>query len=507
MFPFSKSFLIAVLVGAAAIGVVASGAALLAQNPVQAPFAVAHSTPPNHVEMPRNYVELPEPTALEELSSAFENVASMVKPSVVSISATKKVQAARWDLGPFRSQPFGDFFGHPFFDQLTKPQPPTEGYVQQGAGTGFIVSTDGHIITNHHVIRDADEVTIKLSSGETHPAEVVGADPKTDLAVLKIEASDLVPAKLGGSADLRVGHWVVAAGNPFGLSSTITAGIVSAIGRSRVGIADYEDFIQTDAAINPGNSGGPLVNLRGEVVGVNTAIFTKSGGYMGIGLAIPIDMARSIMDNLIEHGRVVRGWLGVNIQDLNPGLARSFGFDETKGALVADVVDNTPAEQAGLERGDIITRIRDEQVTDVSSFRLRIAQTDPGTVVPLEVFRDGERRTVDVEIGEMPEEHVAIGQANSGADLGLTVQTLTSGLAHRLGYEGALQGAVVTQIVPGGLAARAGLRVKDVILEVDGKRIENEQEFERSVSSRDLGAGVRLDVRRGSGRLFLFLQR
>ncbi|MFQ5505013.1 MAG: trypsin-like peptidase domain-containing protein, partial [Planctomycetota bacterium] len=279
--------------------------------------------------------------ALEELSSAFARVADRIKPSVVSITSVRRVTAARLGGGPFQSQPFEEFFGHRFFEQFLNPRPPDKGYVQQGMGTGFVVTKEGHIITNYHVVRDSDEVTVKLSTGKSYEAEVVGADQKTDLAVIKVQADrDLVPAALGSSEELRVGYWVIAAGNPFGLSSTITAGIVSAVGRTHVGIADYEDFIQTDAAINPGNSGGPLVNLRGEVVGVNTAIFTKSGGYMGIGLAIPVDMAKTIMKSLIDKGRVVRGWIGVNIQNLNEGLARSFGYDSADGGVLPAHRDN-----------------------------------------------------------------------------------------------------------------------------------------------------------------------
>lgn len=452
-----------------------------------------------------------EPAAnsiLDELSNVFERIAREIKPSVVSVVSSKRVQSTPWDAGPSQKDLFEDFFGHRFFDRFTQPDPPAQDYVQQGLGTGFIVSTDGHILTNYHVVRDADEISVKLMAGRSYKARVVGEDPKTDLAVLKIPASDdLVPATLGSSSDLRAGHWVAAIGNPFGLTATITAGIVSAVGRNQVGIADYEDLIQTDAAINPGNSGGPLMNLRGEVVGVNTALLTKTGGYMGIGLAIPIDMAKSIKDSLISHGRVIRGWLGINIQDLTEGLATSFGFEGTEGVIVADVVEGGPAEEAGLQRGDIITRIMEKPVGQVSALRLLVARLAPGSKVSLEVFRSAKHKTLEVTIGELPEDHQAADKPPLTSDMGLVVQTLTPSIAKSLGHEDQLQGVVVTKVVPLGAAARAGLRVRDVILAVDEEPVRNKVDFDRALSNRKLEAGARLDIRRGRARLFVFLQR
>lgn len=485
----------------------------IAQSQPRAPMAWSQYGPLAHSYVVPPYQALPQTNsstvadtgALEELSNAFAAVAEKIKPSVVSITSAKRVTTARWGVSPFKGHPLREFFGPQSFPDGANPK--SDGFVQQGSGTGFVVNKDGHIITNHHVVRDADEVTVKMASGKTYRAEVVGADSKTDLAVLKIEgARDLVPAPLGSSGNLRVGHWVVAAGNPFGLSSTITAGIVSAVGRTQVGIAEYEDFIQTDAAINPGNSGGPLVNLKGEVVGVNTAILTRSGGYMGVGLAIPVDMAKTIMDSLIEHGRVVRGWLGVNIQDLNDGLAKSFGYEHTAGALVSDVVDGAPAAAAGLKRGDIITHLAGVPVKDVATLRLHVARTKPGTKVPVKLFRDQARRTVEVQIGELPEEATASAKALARTDLNMSVQSLTPVLARRLGYEDALQGVVVTKVAPLGFAARAGLRPNDVIIGVGGQPVSDERDFKRAIGEQDLESGVRLDVRRGSARLFLFLQ-
>lgn len=455
-----------------------------------------------------NYVEPHETSAVDELSSAFARVADVIKPSVVSVSVAKKARAARRLPTPFHGHPLSDLFGYQFFFGHPPPAGDDErDLIERGTGTGFVVDRAGHVITNYHVVRDADEVTIALPDGERCTAEVVGVDPKTDLAVLKVEGDyDLAPAKLGNSTSLRVGHWVVAAGNPFGLSSTITAGIVSAVGRTQLGVADYEDFIQTDAAINPGNSGGPLVNLRGEVVGVNTAIFTKSGGYMGVGLAIPIDLAKTVTDSLIENGRVIRGWLGTHIQDLSRGLAGSFGFDGTDGVLISEVVEDSPAKAAGLERGDIITRYGERPIEDVATLRLRVAQTTPGTAVPLELYRDGKKRVLEVEIGELPEEHVTPLVRDSDHELGLSVETLSSRMGKSLGLDASVAGVVVTRVEPFGAAATAGLRLRDVIVAVDDEPVRTAEAFDRAIADCDPSEGVRLDVVRGSSRMFVFLE-
>ena len=407
------------------------------------------------------------------LSAAFERVADVIRPSVVNISSIKRIEAQqpfRRPPSPFFNTPFRDFFGDDFFDRFSVPHSPGRGQVQKGLGTGVIVSDDGHIITNNHVVNDADEVTVKLSDDRTFTAKVVGTDPKTDLAVLKIDAKKLRPATLGDSDGVRIGEWVVAAGNPFGLTSSITAGIVSAKGRANIGVADYEDFIQTDAAINPGNSGGPLVNLRGEVVGINTAIFTKSGGYMGIGFAIPVNMAKSIMESLVRDGRVVRGWLGVLIQDLEKGLADSFGHDGTDGALASDVEPNSPADKAGFERGDIIVRFDGKEVT-IGEFEASLA-AQPG--------RD------------------------SAIDLGATLRNLTPEAAHQLGIEDN-RGVLVLAIDPLGRAARAGIQQHDVIRAVQGEPVEDLSTFREIMSKHRKAAGVRLTIRRGPMRRYVYV--
>ncbi|RMF85297.1 MAG: hypothetical protein D6744_01630, partial [Planctomycetota bacterium] len=292
------------------------------------------------------------------LSEAFANAAEKIRPSVVSIHSVKRIKRDGWTIRRFGDMPDilpfdGDDLLRRFFGDrgLRLPERP---WVQEGLGSGVIVSEDGYILTNNHVAGNADELLVRTHDGKEYTAKVVGVDPMTDLAVIRVDAKGLTAAELGDSDELKVGEWVVAAGSPFGLTGTITAGIVSATGRSNVRIVDYADFIQTDAAINPGNSGGPLVNLKGQVVGINTAIASRSGGFNGVGFAIPVNMARTVMHSLIEKGEVVRGWLGVSIQPLDEALAHSFGYDKTDGVLVGDVLEDGPADKAGLKAGDII---------------------------------------------------------------------------------------------------------------------------------------------------------
>ncbi len=443
-----------------------------------------------------------------DLATAFSDVAEAIRPSVVSISSIKKINASqRFQRMPDElfNSPFRDFFGDDFFDRFFRFRTPQRGYVQKGLGTGVIVSDDGYILTNNHVVNDADEVAVKLSDDREFTARLVGTDPKSDLAVIKIDARDLHAAKLGDSDSLKIGEWVVAAGNPFGLAHTITTGIVSAKGRANVGVADYEDFIQTDAAINPGNSGGPLVNLRGEVVGINTAIFSRSGGYMGIGFAIPINMAKSIMNSLIKTGQVVRGWLGVAIQDLDRGLAESFGYDTTQGVLIGDVTKGGPAEKAGLKQGDIILRFNGKNVPDSHNLRSAVAATEPGSKVPVEVFRSGKRWTVTVEIGELETAMASAKGTESSVDLGMTVKNLTPEAASELGYE-RTDGVLVTEVDPLGAAAKAGISVNDLIISVQGKPVTNVTEFRREMAGHDLKKGIRLVVQSGSIQRFVFLR-
>lgn len=452
-----------------------------------------------------------------DLSAAFRDVARAIKPSVVNIRSIRKVEVSnqlrrmpfpgnRFFLDPFGEDLFERFFGDRFNRRM--PQAPQqEEFVQRGLGTGVIVSEDGYIITNNHVVADADDVTVTLFDDRTFDAEVIGTDEKTDLAVLKIEGDDLLAAKLGDSDEIQVGDWVVAMGNPFGLSQTLTVGVVSAKGRANVGIADYEDFIQTDAAINPGNSGGPLVTLNGEVVGINTAIATRSGGYQGIGFAIPSNMVRHVMDAIIEDGSVVRGWLGVTIQDLTDDLARSFGFDGTDGVLIGDVVDGGPADKAGLECGDIIIKYDGRSVDNMNEVRNRVAETKPGTKVDVEIFRDGDRKTIAVEIGELESQIRIAGDKGIADDLGLTLQDLTPDLARRLDLDPDHRGVVVTRVSAGSIAERAGLRQGDLIVAVGSSEIDDLTDFRSELSQRDLDDGVRLTVLTQGMQRFVFLKR
>ncbi len=443
-----------------------------------------------------------------DLSTAFEDVATAIKPSVVNISSVKRVAARQTIPEPLLNSPFRDFFGDRFPDRFQdRGDSRSRDYFQEGVGTGVVVSDDGYILTNNHVVEDADEVKVRLSDDRSFKAEVIGTDPKTDLAVIKVNASELQAARLGDSSDVRIGEWVVAVGNPFGLSHTLTAGIVSATGRSNMGIVDYEDFIQTDAAINPGNSGGPLVNLRGEVIGINTAIFSRSGGYMGLGFSIPINMAKSVMRSLIDEGHVVRGYLGAMIQNLDAGMADSFGYDSTDGALIGDVVADGPAAEAGLKEGDIVLAYNGKPVGNVVELRASVAETRPGTRASLDVFRDGARKTIEVEIGEL--KGGAAGSSEPGRathdDLGLTVRTLTPQLADQLGYDDA-EGVVVTEVEPYSPAADAGIRPRDVIVKVGGKPVNTASEFRKALSSSDLTEGVRLRIRSGDSERFAFLR-
>jgi len=442
----------------------------------------------------------------EDLSIAFEHAAATVAPAVVNVRAAVRAPArgsAESPFSRFRSSPFREFFGDDFFERFEPrapgPRAPQErGFLPRGQGAGFIVSEDGYILTNHHVVEHADLVEIRLASGREHRAEIVGVDPATDLALLKIDQTGLPAVRFAESTDVRVGSWVVAVGNPFGLEATITAGIVSAIGRSSVGIADYEDFIQTDAAINPGNSGGPLVNLRGEVVGVNTAIATRTGASHGIGFAIPSSLAVSVMNNLMDDGVVDRGRLGVVIQNLTSDLARSFGFEGERGVLIAQVQENSSAEEAGLRPGDILLAIDGEPLDSVNQLRLRVATVEPGEEVALTVFRDDREFELAVPVAPEP-------ASADLAALGFSLRDLESA---PLAQPGAARfaGALVASVNPAGPAARAGLRPGDVLTHVWDQRVTSAEEARQTLARFDLTQGVRLAVRSGAAHRFVFLR-
>jgi serine protease Do len=439
--------------------------------------------------------------AAQTLSLAFEQAAEAITPSIVTINSTKKTKITKEQRKQL--EPFKDFFGEDLFDRFM----PFDQIPQQGMGTGVIVDGEGHILTNNHVVGDADEVRVKLQNGKTFKAKVVGSDSRSDLAVIKISERSIPAAKLGDSDGLKIGEWVVAAGNPFGLDNSITAGIVSAKGRSLMGGGQYEDFIQTDAAINPGNSGGPLVNLNGEVVGINTAIFSRSGGYMGIGFAIPINMARNVMKSLITEGRVVRGWLGVGIQNLSEDLAQSFEYAGTEGALVGHVEKSGPAAKAGLKQGDIIVSINGQKVTNVNQLRNIVASLPPGKSVELSAIRNGRKIASNVEIGELPSQEATAEEAeeDSGLDIGVALEPLSPEIRRRLKTERS-EGVVVSSVRPEGLAAKAGVQPGDVIVSLGGEEVSSISQFRQLLRKQDLKNGARMVVESQGMERFVFLK-
>lgn len=344
--------------------------------------------------------------SLRKTGKAFTKIAKEVSPAVVFIKVEKKMKGVQ-DRGFFSPgneapAPFGEDFFRRFFDKPFPEERHRNYRTITGQGSGFIISNDGYILTNNHMVGEAAEVIVTLYDGREFEAKVIGSDPKSDVAVIKINIKNLPTIPLGDSDTLEVGEWVLAVGNPFGLSHSLTSGIVSAKGRSNIGISDYEDFIQTDAAINPGNSGGPLINLDGKVVGINTAIFSQSGGYMGIGFAIPINMVKDIRDQLIENGSVVRGYLGIYIQNLTSELAKSFELEANQGVLVSQVTEDSPADMAGLRQGDIIIEFDGKPVEKVGSFRNSVALKVPGSNEKIMILRNGKPKTINIEIGKLP---------------------------------------------------------------------------------------------------------
>jgi len=424
----------------------------------------------------------------------FVALASELKPAVVNISTAKTVRPRRPTLPSPRS-PYNDFFDD-FFDRFFQGQPQAP-HKERSLGSGFIISGDGYILTNDHVVEGADEIKVKLSDGRTFIATVKGLDAKLDLALLKIDAGDHLPvARLGDSGALQVGEWVMAIGNPFGLEQTVTVGIVSAKGRV-IGAGPYDDFIQTDASINPGNSGGPLFNSNGEVVGINTAIIA---GGQGIGFATPVNAAKSILPQLKETGHVTRGWLGVSVQLVTEELAESFGLKEPKGALVAEVVAGSPAEKAGIRRGDIILTFDGREVDAINDLPRLVAATTVGQKVKLTVFRNSKNEELTAEIGRLKEEGEEKA-AGGGGRLGLSVTDVTPETTRLYGLQGE-KGALITAIDPRGLAAEANLRPGDLVVEVNGEETDSAAAFRSAVAQAKAGQVLRLLIRRGDSLLY-----
>ncbi len=442
--------------------------------------------------------------SLRQTGQAFRSVAKKVSPAVVFIKVEKDVSDQQMsEFSPFDDDFFRRFFGQP--PHFQAPAHPRQKRRSVGQGSGFIISPDGYILTNNHVVGDADRVQVQLQDGREYRAKIVGTDPPTDLAVIRIDESDLPFLRLGDSSRLEVGDWVLAVGNPFGLSHSLTAGIVSAKGRSGIGLNDYEDFIQTDAAINPGNSGGPLVNLDGEVVGINTAIFSRSGGYMGIGFAIPINMAKRVREQLVEKGQVTRGQIGAYIQDMTQELAESFGLEEAEGVLISQVIEDSPAEKAGLRQGDVILEADGKKVGKVGTFRNRIALTAPGTRVTFGILRDGKRKDVVVTVGRLEtDERGRLLGSGSLPKLGLSLQELTPELAERFGYEGET-GVLVTSVEPGSVGQRAGIERGSLLQEIDRKAVTT-PERARKLLQQGRGKTHLLLIRKGPASQYLTLK-
>ncbi len=436
----------------------------------------------------------------ESFKTIFADIAGEVIPSVVSITSTKIDTVITRD--PFSQffwgSPFEDFFGGP---RRRMPQQQRPRIIpRSGVGSGVIVSEEGHILTNYHVVGEADEIAVETDDERKFEAEIVGVDSLSDVAVIKIteQVDDLPVAYLGDSDDIRPGDWVMAIGNPFNLSSTVTTGIVSALGRRSGGQISYQDFIQTDAAINPGNSGGALVNIEGEVVGINTMIYTRSGGYMGIGFAIPINMARRIMEDLIYEGKVSRGWLGVTIQDVDQATAEALGLEDRTGVLIPEVFEGQPADKAGIKRGDVIVSIDGKEVRDANELRNRVAVIRPGESVPVKVVRNGKAVSLKVKIGKRDQAEIdelsSAGEggsekADAGELLGFEVGSLTSEVREQLGLRSGLKGVVVLEVDPAS-AARQRLQKNDVIMEVNQKRVTSVGQFKKAVKGLEEGDSV-----------------
>jgi serine protease Do len=429
----------------------------------------------------------------------FVELSQRLKPAVVNISTTKLVKPGR-PMMPGPRSPQDEFFEE-FFDRFFRGQPQQR--PQRSLGSGFIITADGFIITNNHVVEGADEITVRLTDGRSFRAEIRGLDPMLDVALLKIDAADLPVAELGDSDKLQVGEWVLAIGNPFGLEETVTAGIVSAKERV-IGAGPYDSFIQTDASINPGNSGGPLFNIQGKVIGINTAIVSTG---QGIGFAIPINAANHVVAQLKEFGEVIRGWLGVGVQGLTEELAASFGLEDTRGALVSEVMENSPAAEAGLQRGDVIRAYSGRKVDQVSDLPRMVANTPVGERVQVSIVRDGKPMELQVTIARLEDERrrPEVPTVDPEA-LGLTVSDVTPEAMHLYGLQ-TDRGALVTDVDPAGVAAVAGIRAGDLLLEINGREIPNAAFFRQAVQGAQPGDSLRILVQRGDNLFFTALKK
>jgi len=463
--------------------------------------------------------QLVELSKQDRLSVLFRAVAKAVRPAVVEVRVTKKIRGGA-PFGPDSTEDWEEFFKRYFGDNppfnFRWRTPPPRDFVQRGLGSGVIVdAAKGIVLTNWHVVRATDSVEVVLADKRSFEAEWIRTDPATDLAIIKIKPEGLVEAPLGDSDKLEIGDWVLAIGAPRGLPQTVTAGIVSAKGRQSGMGATYQDFIQTDAAINQGNSGGPLVNTRGEVIGINTAIVSSAGGNEGIGFAIPANMAREVMDQLLDKGEVTRGYLGVRIQDVDAELAKSFGLPaDAKGALIPEVVPGGPGDEAGLKPGDFIVAVGGQDVTSAQDVLLAVARLKPGSEVAVEIYREGKKMTRTVKIGTRPKDLAGVWEDEGGGPaapdaserFGIKVADATEELAKQFGYKEPVKGVLITEVRGDSDAAGKGVMPGMLIKQAQGKDVSTVAEFAKAISGKDAERGVRLLVQtpRG-GQMFVFI--
>jgi serine protease Do len=445
------------------------------------------------------------PVSLGNFANGFSAVIKPALPAVVNIRTSKIVKPQANQMSPMFNDPmFRQFFGDQF-GQGGKPHAERE----QALGSGVIITPDGTILTNNHVIDGATDIKVQLSDKREFVAKLVGADPKSDVAVLKIEGKDLPTLPLGDSSQLNVGDLIFAIGDPFGVGETATMGIVSATGRSQLGIEDYENFIQTDAAINPGNSGGAMIDIHGNLVGINTAILSHggSGGNEGVGFAIPMSMAKPVMDQILAHGKVIRGYLGVHIQDFSPELAKSFNFNQSGGVLIGDVSANTPAANAGLKKGDVIVKLNGQAESDSNDLRNTISQMSPGTQVKLDIWRDGKVQPFTVTLGELPKdkETTESSDDSSGEIQGIDVQDLTPEISQQLNLPSGTHGVVVTSVDPASAAAAAGINRGDLIQEINHKPVTSASQYKQLMSGAS-GQPILLLINRGGITSFIVVE-
>jgi serine protease Do len=446
--------------------------------------------------------------AADKIPGSFSELVKKAGPSVVNVSMEKMAQVGV-QMSPFGTDdPFNDFFNRFYGNQGNQGNQGTQRKVQ-GVGTGFIIDKEGYILTNNHVVDGADKITVKLSDNKQYTAKVIGLDSKTDLALIKIDgAKDLVPLTLGDSDKMEVGDWVVAIGNPFGLDNTVTAGIISAKYRRNIGTSSYENYIQTDAAINQGNSGGPLMNTNGEVIGINSAILSQTGGSVGIGFSIPINMAKDLLPQL-KKGKIIRGWLGVMIQSITPDLQNKLGLKDVKGALVGSVTEDGPAEKAGVETGDVIVSFDGKDINEMSELPLLVASTSVGKNVKLGIIRKGEKKTLDIKVGELKDDEEASqttgGGSVNGTNLGFKAGEITADKARQLKLS-EKSGVIILQVDDGSPAEEAGLQAGDIVIEVDREKVTDLTLFNKKIRGYKAGDTILFLVKRSGSSLFLTLK-